>query len=675
MKNKGIPFIEQHIEKLVLGAAGAVFFSVVAWQVLGTHNNVMLDGRDAAPSEIDEGLVTRTQSLAQKLEQSGAPIQEKLGDRLKPQADSFAGVLGSAVAPKGDLPAVEPSLASILQSEGATSGQPFHVPKFPTLAMRPTIQVSDTIDATVIEQQSALKSMFTSATGPFDVTWTIPSAVIDVKSMRTELESTSTGAQIPGFWYRSTLFIIDVEFQRERKLADGSWGESTPVQALSGQFSFRPEIAKGADAGLRDAAFNYLTDKSAQRQILQPDFYLTKRSNFSPALLLSEDNASEASERSEDPVKAKLDDEIRRLRKDLARNGVETKRMQEDLEELGGPLEEAPKDDKKKNDDKENGGTGGKGGGGGGLGRPGGGLGGSAGGMDGRNKPGDAANRDRRIQLTKRLKKLQTDGANKSASLAKKLEEAGVSASASTAKSAASSDLATADTLVVWAHDLSVKAGELYRYRAVAKAYNPFFTNGSLLVDDQKKLADGFTLNTVASAWNEGFRVSPPIAFFVVDAQAGEGRLGVGQATVEIFRYFDGERRRDRMTIQPGDAIGGGRNKDGVDFDTGFFLVDVYADPSTERSGTDRRPAAVAVVQNSLGDRYEIRIPKDDASSQTRTDFEDEIELAKADKEQGQGAAKDDGKDDGKGAGKPTPPKGPGSGSGGGRDGDPNYGR
>ena len=79
MKNKGIPFIEQHIEKFVLGAAGAVFFSVIAWQVLGTHNNVKLDGRDAAPSEIDEALATRTQALAQKLEQPAPAIDEKLG--------------------------------------------------------------------------------------------------------------------------------------------------------------------------------------------------------------------------------------------------------------------------------------------------------------------------------------------------------------------------------------------------------------------------------------------------------------------------------------------------------------------------------------------------------------------------------------------------------------------
>jgi len=243
MKNKGIPFVEQHIEKFVLGAAGVVFLSVVAWQVLGTHNNVTLDGRNAAPSEIDEALSTRTQSLAQKLEQPAPTIAEKLGDRLKPQADSFATALGKSVAPAGDLPAIQPALAKVLQSEGATAGTPFHVPKMPVLAMRPTLQISDTLDQSAIEQNGALKSAFPAGTVSYDMTWAVPSAVLDAKTMRSELESTRGGAQIPGFWYRSTLFIIDIEFQRERKLSDGSWGESTLVPPLPGQFSPRSRRA------------------------------------------------------------------------------------------------------------------------------------------------------------------------------------------------------------------------------------------------------------------------------------------------------------------------------------------------------------------------------------------------------------------------------------------------
>ena len=676
MKNKGIPFIEQHIEKFVLGAAGAVFFSVIAWQVLGTHNNVKLDGRDAAPSEIDEALATRTQALAQKLEQPAPAIDEKLGDRLKPQASSYASALGGKVAPQTDLPRIEAALASVLQSEGATVGQPFHDPRFPALAMRPTLQVSDTIEASVLEQQPDLKKRFSSSSGPFDINWTIPSAVIDAKSLRDELASSARGAQIPGFWYRSTLFVIDIEFERERKLDNGSWGEPTMVQPLPGQFSFRPELAKGADAGLRDSAFNYLTEKANQRQLLQPDFYATKRGNFSPALLLSE-GSSEGDARSDDPEKAKLDDEIRRLKKELNKRSIDAKRIKEELESIGGPLEDTSKEDKKREEERkkdEERDRGGGGGSGGGLGRPGGGLGGGLGGgmSGGKNNPGESANKERRIKLTKTLKDLEKRVASAEESLAKKLEAAGMSSSALKAPQAASSDVTTADQLVVWAHDIGVSAGEQYRYRAVAKVYNPFFTNSALLVDSQKKLGDPFTLATAASDWSEAFRVSPPIAFFVVDAQAGEGRLGTGQATVEVFRYYDGERRRERFTIQPGDSIGGGRTRDGVEFDTGYFLVDVYADPSIERGGTDRRPGAVAVVQNALGDRYEIRIPKDELGHPLRLDFEDEIELAKADADAKKGGEKDAGKTD---APKGDAPKGPsGSGSGGGRDGDPKYG-
>ena len=667
MKTKGIPFVEQHIEKFVLGTAGVVFLSVVAWQVLGTHNNVTLDGRNAAPSEIDEALSTRTQSLAQKLEQPAPSIGEKLGDRLKPQAESFASALGKSVSPGGDLPSIQPAIAKVLQSEGATAGTPFHVPKFPVLAMRPTLQISDTLDESAIAQNSALKSAFPSGTVSYDMTWAVPSAVLDAKTMRGELESTRGGAQIPGFWYRSTLFVIDIEFQRERRLENGSWGDASVVSPLPGQFSFRPEIAKSIDAGLRDSAFTYLSDKGNQRQILQPDFYTTKRSVFSPAMLLTEiDPVSGAV--SEDPEMVKLDGEIRRLKREINNIAVQSKRVKEDLDDIGGPLEDTSKEDKKKEEEKkkdeERGGQGGRGGGGGGLGRPGGGLGGaagggSAGGMSGRNNAAADASREKRIALTKKLKKLDSDGKSKEASLAEKLKKRGLSESDARAKDVASSDIGTADSIVVWAHDIGVKPGEQYRYRAVAKVYNPFFTNTSLLVESQKKLGDGFTLDTVASEWSAPFRVSLPVAFFVVDAQAGEGRLGVGQATVEVYRYFDGQRRKERFTIQPGDAISG--NKAGIDFETGFFLVDVYADPATERAGTDRRPAAVAVVQNSLGDRYEIRVPKDDLNSETRIEYMDEVAAAEN--------ADDAKADDAKGAEAPGGGK-PGDGKGGGKSGD-----
>ena len=70
---------------------------------------------------------------------------------------------------------------------------------------------------------------------------------------------------------------------------------------------------------------------------------------------------------------------------------------------------------------------------------------------------------------------------------------------------------------------------------------------------------------------------------------------------------------------------------DGIDFDTGFYLVDVLADPASDRGGSDRRPVAVAVVQSVLGEAYQVRVPRQQANDTMRVSFEDEIELAKAD--------------------------------------------
>jgi hypothetical protein len=281
---------------------------------------------------------------------------------------------------------------------------------------------------------------------------------------------------------------------------------------------------------------------------------------------------------------------------------------------------------------------------------------------EGRRRPGDEANKERRIKLTKTLKEKERRLTAAQEALAKKQEEAGVAATqASEPADAGTTNLDKAESIIVWAHDLGVAPGEQYRYRAVAKVYNPFFTYGSLLVSDQKKLAEGFTISTPVSDWSDPYRVTPPVEFFVVDAQAGEGRLGTGQATVEVYRYVDGQRRVERFVVQPGDLIGGRVDRSGADFGTGFYLVDVFADPSIERGANERRAVSVAVVQNASGDRYEIRVPRADASDGRRRDLIDEIELAKAavDSKEPEEAPKGGGGGAG-GVGNPDSPYGPG---------------
>jgi hypothetical protein len=635
MKTKGISFIEQHIEKIVLGVSGAVFVSVLVWQLF--PNSVTLDGQSVPFGEIDRRIAEKTTTLKGKLEQRQEPLTAQLSDRLAEAAPGFRERIASGVSPSGPLGRFEPRLATLLQSDGAASGEAFHVPNFPAVAMRQTMQVDDTLEDSVLQQLPDLKARFSSQAGPFDISWTVPSAVLDLATVRAELQGTSRGAQIPSLWYRNTVFIVDIEFERQRKLADGGWGDAAMVAALPGAFTFREEIKKNPDAGLRDAAWEYLSDTARQRQIVQPDFLATKRSNFSAGAMLAEESSATSVE----------DPDVRRLRREVAKRTIEYKRIEDDLKGIGGPLDEAPRDDRRREGGASGGGQSGGGqggggrpgggGGGGGVNRPGGGLSGgsgAAGGMTGRPGGGAADPRDeetkkRRIAMTKRLRDLEKRMQSAQERLDRKLAETGTAAGADAA-GAASAELAAADSLVVWAHDLGVQAGESYRYRAVARIYNPFFTNGGVLVEEQKSLGDPFAIGSAVSEWSEPYTVTPPIAFFVVDAVPGEGRLGIGSATIDIYRYYDGVRRRERVAVQPGELIGAGRSNEGIDFDTGFYLVDVVADPATERGGGDRRVAAIAIVQSATGETYQVRIPRDEVGSPMRAAFDDEIELARA---------------------------------------------
>jgi hypothetical protein len=265
--------------------------------------------------------------------------------------------------------------------------------------------------------------------------------------------------------------------------------------------------------------------------------------------------------------------------------------------------------------------------------------------MSGGRRAGQSEeNTEQRVDLTKRVRALEKDQEAIKASLEKIVGALAVKP----ASAVNSTDLSTAESVVVWTHDLSAVAGETYRYRSVAKVYNPFFTSGPLLIDSQKKLADSFTIETQTAGWSDPVRVASPVEFFVTQAVAGEGKLGLGSATVEVYRFHDGDRRLESFSVQPGDRIGG--KQDGIDYDTGYFLVDMYVDPATERGPSDRRPAVIAVVQNLAGDRYELRVPRLEAESGTRNDYLDAAKLREAEAQAA--ASKGDGKDDKSGGAK-----------------------
>lgn len=649
MKNKGISYFEQHVEKFVLGAAGVVFFSVLVWQLIPT--TVKVDGKDVALGDLDREISTKADMLKRKLESGGAPLSEQLKGKLPPRFDAaaFSAKAAERALPSGDFPQIEPRLASSIQPPDVLESRIYHDPAFAAATMRTPIQVDDTLDSTFVQANAKTREFVAVGQGSLDVSWLVPSAVLDGEAMFAALRDGSDQTRIPANWYRDTLFLVDVEFERQEVLSDGSAGASATVDILPGAFSLRAEIQKDPDTGLRDAVWESLSNASNQRSILQPEFIPTKRSNFSAASMLADPSEMDAVE----------DPQIRSLKKSVAKQALDVARLEEELKELGGPLEDTSKDDKKREEEEEERNSGGSRGGSGNSGqnRPGGGLGGGglSGGMSGGKNTGgadprDEATKEKRIKLTKTLKakraRLDKDQ--------KDLEKLGATVEAR--KDSGPFDPKSQDRLVIWAHDLGVVPGKTYRYRAVVKTYNPFFTYIGVLEDAQKDLARPFTKSTPVSEWSEPVTVQPRVAFFVTDAVPADGRLGIGQASVEIYTYKDGERRVERVTLQPGDAISSSASD--AQTATGYFIVDVVADPTIDRGGTDRRPSAIVVIQtlDNKG-RYEVRVPAAEVRSDRRMNLQDEVELARAEREGQKLGAEGEGDD---AAGAPAaPPRGP----------------
>jgi hypothetical protein len=634
---KGISLIEQHVEKLVVAILAIVLMAVLAMQFLTAPNRVSMGGEEVNPSEIEGRLRAKADAINGRLGGGGtdAPLVE---GGIPKVADDFVSGLDRGVSPRTRLPQIDHALANSLLPGDVSSGDAtYHVPRFAPLAMLDVRQESATIAESEVVATPGLKE-FLSASGEVDVTWSIPVARVDLKGLRAELRGSRDGATaIPDLWYNGNLYLVDLVFERQR-MGEQGWGEAEVVSPLPGRFSLRKELASDkVDAVLRDEVFRLLGSRERAMQILQPDFYETVRDAFSASAILGDATSASA------PAES---DEVRRVRKNLATKSANLKRVEADLTALGGPLRGPDEKDKRK--DGRDSDADGSGGGGGGNKTPGSGMGfgsGTAGGKRGVGGSGadDEATRAKRRLLTAQVDRLTAEVKR----LTDEFERLAPDGAAVQAPDA--DDLSKADAVLVWAHDLAVKPGASYRYRARLAIYNPFFARTRQLSAEQAELAKAFTLPTAVSEWSEPVAIEPEVTFFLVDATPGEGRLGLGTAKFEVFRYLDGERRRETFTVQPGDRIGDeretGKDKREVDFGTEWFVVDVLEGLPVEARTDSKGRSARVLVSDGQGVSM-VRMAVRDLVNPLRVKFNDQVEEAKL------------------AASTPTPPTGEPAGSG-----------
>ncbi|MDA0297023.1 MAG: hypothetical protein O3A31_13770, partial [Planctomycetota bacterium] len=188
--NKGIPFWEQHIEKMVFGLAALVLLGVLAVVALDLDAvTADIDNRVLGPSEVDEVMVAKARDLSRKLQPDADADIEQFASVSGGGGEAYRQRLADSTSPATFPPLIAPSLASVLlPAEVGSADIWYYEPVIPEPRIQPMVmQTIDTIQPSELDRVPTLSSMLDG--GSRDIIWTTPVASIDLAAIRSELQN------------------------------------------------------------------------------------------------------------------------------------------------------------------------------------------------------------------------------------------------------------------------------------------------------------------------------------------------------------------------------------------------------------------------------------------------------------------------------------------------------
>ncbi len=173
----------------------------------------------------------------------------------------------------------------------------------------------------------------------------------------------------------------------------------------------------------------------------------------------------------------------------------------------------------------------------------------------------------------------------------------------------------------VWAHDLTVEPGREYRYRVIVCVLNPLFQRRNLTEEQQETYYNTLSLESEPSEWTEPIRTRAVPQWFVDSVNPN-----TQQATVEVWRVFDGMPSSVKFTVAPGDPIGREvtmQGNDGIDrtvrVDVPVVVVDTYTEANS--LGSD---VGALLYLDTVTKVLKSRRPDIDRNSDARLELESE---------------------------------------------------
>lgn len=529
MKVKGINPIEQNVEKIVLGVAGAALLGVVAMQVLGGSTVEVKAGQ--APVALDrayEPVKVEAQAVMAQMTEGSPRLPEAPVVDLLGQYNTSA---GKPVAVRPRLVALGPPM-SLSTSASADNAQPitdavYSAIRVPAPAAPSVNSFRSTLDPIQVSRSPEIAAIVPVAQ-PHDKAAITIETTFNGRALQEMLRTDPDGAggpirPIPLRWWQDGLEIVAIHAERQTQRADGSWSDAEAVAPMPGQIDllkptapeerFNPVTIRGVIASARQMS----------RQVLRPDYFrVIAGSPWMPPSAA----AKVATIESRRPEIDRLLNARREMERQI--------RVQEALLERG-PATNTPRT------------------------QPGGGEPGRQP-EPPRTNPTQPATQDPAMQAIRaRIAEFRDQLVRSEETL--KAIGVGIDGKPLPVWEAEEEGLSNAlpplenDAVDLWVHDVRVESGAVYRYRMQVVLNNPFFGNGPALLADQQSLAAEPFLYGEWSDWSAPAAVEQDRYYFVTAASTRDALGAMPRAQVEVFEFYYGFWRRGTASLAGGDIV------------------------------------------------------------------------------------------------------------------------
>jgi len=292
MPIKGISWIEQHCEKIVVGVFGTALLGIVAMQFVGGTSTVSLS--------IPEPKGTKVVPIDQAM-QDVEDAAKRIHDRITaPTPSELAGLEGkvpggrtaaTAFSPGTGRVAPRPTLVSVLDSprlklgsgpmgeSGGSAGNFMYAAVSAPAPEKPAVAVNmSTVHPIEYVDLPAVKAILPADPAPKDMASVSVETSFNGLEYAAVLGNDPDGAgpltALPSHWWnRDATQVLAVQLERQILLPNGEWGAAEKVAPMPGRATLAEQI-KTVGASGPDAMKSLVEEaKAAAAAIRRPEYY------------------------------------------------------------------------------------------------------------------------------------------------------------------------------------------------------------------------------------------------------------------------------------------------------------------------------------------------------------------------------------------------------------------